>query len=582
MYEVLTQLVNSGEWEQAEKEFQKYKDIEDSWTDELAILAASIYFHKGLNEPAFDCICRGLRYNYKCYELYLLLGNYYEQKNVNQAWLCYENAELYCDNDEDLDIILQYKDAVEMNSEWNVRNTSIVILSYNLKDITMQCIESIRLNNLPSSYEIVVVDNNSTDGVREWLEEQKDIKLICNFENKGFPYGCNQGIKAAQPENNIFLLNNDTVVTPNSIFWLRMGLYEKEDIGATGSVSNYVMNGQMITQKYNTLEQYISYGIRNNIPRRNPYEKKIYLVGFALMLKRTALDNIGLLDVRFSPGQYEDNDLGIRLNYAGWKVMLCKNSFIFHYGSGGGKYVESWNSISDTNAEKLRTKWNFDIRYYTWARLEIIKLITHEPDRPIKVLEVGCGLGATLAKIKYFWPASEVKGIEIVDSVAKLGANYLDIIQGDIENMKLPYKKNYFDYIILADVIEHLHEPEETIKMLMPYLNEGGMFLCSIPNIMHVSALLPLLQGKFDYMDSGILDRTHLRFFTLDSIYKMCDRCGLVIEDLSSTDGDEMTTQEQQMLDALEKVPGIAPKEMFGVYQYVFRAGRAIGAIKYE
>ena len=161
MYGVLTQLVNSGEWEQAEKEFKKYKDIEDSWKDELAILATTIYFHKGLNEPAFDCICRGLRYNYKCYELYLLLGNYYEHKNVNQAWLCYENAELYCDNDEDLDIILQYKYAVEMNSEWNVRNTSIVILSYNLKDITMQCIESIRLNNLPSSYEIVVVDNNS-------------------------------------------------------------------------------------------------------------------------------------------------------------------------------------------------------------------------------------------------------------------------------------------------------------------------------------------------------------------------------------------------------------------------------------
>lgn len=575
MYERLAQLVNSGKWEQAEEEFELHKD--DSWTDELAILATVIYFQKGQEEKAYESIQKGLQYNYKSYELYLLLGNYYETKNVNQAWLCYENAELYCDKKDDLDVILQYKRALEGRKEWNVKKTSIVILSYNLKDITIQCIESIRQNNIVSSYEIVVVDNNSTDGIREWLENQDDIKLICNDENKGFPYGCNQGIKSAELENNIFLLNNDTVVTPNAIFWLRMGLYERDDIGATGSVSNYVMNGQLIVEKYHTLEEYIDYGVRNNIPRSNPYEKKIYLVGFALMLKREALDNIGLLDVRFSPGQYEDNDLGIRLNYAGWKALLCKNSFIFHYGSGGGKYTDSWNSVSERNAEKLKEKWKFDIRYYTWARLEIIKLITHSSDQPVKVLEVGCGLGATLAKIQYFWPMAEVKGIEIVQRVAELGANYLDIVQGNIETMKLPYEEEHFDYIILADVIEHLHEPEETIRKLIPYLKKGGAFLCSILNLMHVSALLPLLQGKLDYKDSGILDRTHIRFFTLDSIIKLFSRCGLEMEALSGTGGDEMTMKEKEMIEALEKVPYVASKESFQVYQYIFRARKNNG-----
>ena len=573
MYERLAELINAGEWERAEKEFLEHQN--DAWTDELAILASVIFFQKGQKEEAYTCIQRGLLYNYKNYELYLLLGNYYEQKNINQAWLCYENAEFFCDNQEDMEIIMQYKTALENSAEWNVQKTSIVILSYNSKELTQQCIESIRQNNLSSSYEIVVVDNHSTDGIREWLEEQKDIKLICNSENKGFPYGCNQGIKISEPENNIFLLNNDTVVTPNAIFWLRMGLYEKERIGAAGSVSNYVMNGQMIVEKYQTLAEYISFGERNNLPRKNSYEKKIFLVGFALLLKREALDNIGLLDVRFSPGQYEDNDLGIRLNYAGWQVILCKNSFIYHYGSGGGKYTESWNLISERNADKLKEKWKFDMRYYTWARREMIQLITHNPEQPIKVLEVGCGMGATLAKIQYLWQRSEVCGIEIAERVAEIGANYLDIIQGDIETMEIPYLEEQFDYIILADVLEHLYEPERAIKRLIPYLKRGGAFLCSVPNIMHVSALLPLLQGQFDYQEAGILDRTHIRFFTLDSITKLFQACGLEIEALTGTGGDELPEKEKQMMEALEKVPGIAPTKAFQVYQYIFRARKA-------
>lgn len=379
MYSRLIELINEEKWEQAEKEFELH--VSDEWTDKLAILAATLYLHKGMYEEAFESIRKGLEYNYKNYELYLLLGNYYENTNINQAWLCYENAEFYCDKEEDLEIILQYKKSLETDPDWQVKPTSIVILSYNLKDITRQCIESIKINNLKSSYQIVVVDNNSTDGVREWLQEQKEIKLICNQENKGFPYGCNQGIKASDPDNNIFLLNSDTVVPPNALFWLRMGLYENRQVGATGSVTSFAGNDQMISEKFDSVEEYYAYGIRNNVPMKHPYEKKVFLIGFALLLKRNALDEIGLLDVRFSPGQYEDDDLGVRLNLAGWQVLLCKNSYILHYGSGGGINSNLWDTLEQRNIEVFRDKWKFDIRYYTWARHEIIDLITHGCDQ---------------------------------------------------------------------------------------------------------------------------------------------------------------------------------------------------------
>lgn len=95
-----------------------------------------------------------------------------------------------------------------------IRKTSIIILTYNNLVYNRICVDSIRKYTKENTYEIVVVDNNSTDGTREWLKEQKDIVAIFNEENVGFPKGCNIGIAAAGKENDILFLNNDTVVTP--------------------------------------------------------------------------------------------------------------------------------------------------------------------------------------------------------------------------------------------------------------------------------------------------------------------------------------------------------------------------------
>ncbi len=81
------------------------------------------------------------------------------------------------------------------------------------------------------------------------------------------------------------------------------------------------------------------------------------------------------------------------------------------------------------------------------------------------------------SKIKYLWPNSSVYGIEIVERIAQIGANYLNIIPGNIESMELPYAIEQLDYIILAAVIEHLHNPEETLVRLIPYLKKRFIFV---------------------------------------------------------------------------------------------------------
>lgn len=529
-------------------------------------------------KETYEAIRNGILQNYRDYELYFKLGNYYESINLYQAWLCYENAEFYCDSEVDRQLIAEYKSNIE--SRWmKPAKTSIVILSYNLKNWCMQCIESIRQYNLSSSYEIIVVDNASTDGIREWLQEQEDITLICNEENLGVPVGYNQGIEAAQAENDILLLDDDVLLFPNSLFWLRMGLYEEEKVGATGCMSNYISanmaNGQFVEHTFSSTEDVMQYAVTHNIPEKYALEKKSFLIGFTLLLKRKALDEVGVLDTLYTPGTYEDTDLCVRLRYAGWKLYLCHNSFVFHYGQrvleDEGLWI--WSGI-ENNLEKFKQKWGFSFPYYTNANQQIISLINRDKESPIRVLEVGCGGAATLARIQYLYPGAEVKGIELVEEVVRLNRGQADVIQGNIETMQMPYEKEYFDYIIFGDVLEHLYEPEAVLCKMKPYLKKDGQFLCSIPNIMHMSALLPLLKGEFRYQKAGILDQTHIRFFTLDSIWGMLHKCGLVPTNIiPNIIESDLSEEDEELLKGLYNLPHIAPKEYFSVFQYVFSAG---------
>jgi len=193
--------------------------------------------------------------------------------------------------------------------------------------------------------------------------------------------------------------------------------------------------------------------------------------------------------------------------------------------------------------------------YYDFCRYDILAMITHNESSPINILEIGCSGGGTLAKIKDVWKNSSVKGIEIVPEIAEVGKNKgLDVICCNIEEAELPYEKESFDYIILADVIEHLREPEEVLKIILLYLKKGGSFLCSVPNIQHITIINNLIKGKFEYTDSGILDKTHLRFFTLHSIRQLFDSIGTKIEILQgitwSTNGPVLTDIMNEPIDS--------------------------------
>jgi hypothetical protein len=108
------------------------------------------------------------------------------------------------------------------------------------------------------------------------------------------------------------------------------------------------------------------------------------------------------------------------------------------------------------------------------------------------------------------------------------------VIVGDVERLSLEevFGEQRFDVILAGDFLEHLAHPLELLQKLKRYLSEGGYVVASVPNIAHGSVRLSLLQGKFEYKDIGILDRTHLRFFTLESILRLFCDAGFAIVDV--------------------------------------------------
>ena len=477
MTEKLQELINNGSYMEARNLANKmYEEGEQSET--FWILNAEIYRVEGQREAGYACITRGLQKNPYNYELYYMLGEYYKSVNMDQAYLCMEQAEYYCHQSEDVEVIHAAKEEIMQSGKCLVHPVSIVILSYNSKEIMKGCVESIRRTCPRESYELVVVDNASTDGITDWLRTQEDIVLQCNIENMGFAGGCNQGIEMASAANDIMLLNNDTVVPPNAIFWLRMGLYERKQVGAVGPLTNYAGNDQQIMGEFHTKEEYLELAAQICAPVRNAYENKVWLVGFAMIIKRSAVDKVGMLDTRYTWGNFEDNDYGMMLTQAGYELLLCYNSFIYHYGSlNMAKDKQKYLTYQKRNKKKLWEKWGFDSTQYNLADQEALTGIIEDTKKPLCILQVGCGWGATLARLKYQYSNARVYGIEESKSVARFGHYLAEITVGDVAVIQLPYQEEYFDYIVIGEAILTRSDVGLICRKLKKYLKKSGKMI---------------------------------------------------------------------------------------------------------
>lgn len=171
--------------------------------------------------------------------------------------------------------------------------------------------------------------------------------------------------------------------------------------------------------------------------------------------------------------------------------------------------------------------------YYQHDRPELVEQVDIGARR---VLDIGCGAGKVSAAIKLQRQAAEIWGVEVVPEVAQAarGNPALDhVLTGDIATLLDDMPEGGFSHIVAGDVLEHLADPWAVLQRLYDCLEPGGKFICSIPNIRNLSFAFKLFfRGRFEYSDSGVLDRTHLRFFARRDIEMMFGNAGFTDIDI--------------------------------------------------
>ncbi|MCC3378649.1 glycosyltransferase family 2 protein [Paenibacillus farraposensis] len=242
--------------------------------------------------------------------------------------------------------------------------TSIIIPTYNGLHLLKPCIEAIRTHTVDVPYEIIVVDNASNDGTDTFCEAERLINVRLP-ENRGFPAACNIGLRLASGDQFV-ILNNDVTVTPGWLSNMLAALWSDSTVGLVGPVTNYVSGIQQIHGLGGDLSSCLRFAEQNNASNPSRWQEVKRLVGFCVLLRRELMERIGLLDERFSPGHYEDDDYCLRAHLHGYKLLMCSDCFVYHQGNASFSRVDTSRikELIERNYRLFIEKWSIDPRMF--------------------------------------------------------------------------------------------------------------------------------------------------------------------------------------------------------------------------
>ena len=433
---------------------------------------------------------------------------------------------------------------------------TVMILAYNEREMVEAAVKSFRLfAEIETS--LIIIDNCSTDGLKEWAKRQVDLAYVSlDIDSIGWGKAINMVKRELHINTDLLVMEGHFLLTPQCLPRLVKLLHEEEDIGGVCGMFN----------EKNGYEKAIEMANENGDGKR---KRAMALYHGAILWRKEALEEIGDFEEHMATLSLIAEDYCLRMTKADRMLLICSNAFFWH---GGNR--NTINNEMQWEREILKKKWG--MKYFnSVCNGKLVALVEGGEDDEITVLEIGCDCGATLLEIKNRYPKAKVFGTEINKQSASFAEHFAQITINNIEDENLPFDKGTFDYIIFGDVLEHLHNPLETIKYCKDYLRQDGCIIASIPNIMHISVIANLLKGNFTYTEVGLLDKTHIHFFTCNEIIRLFDEAGFEICNLGST-VYEVSDEQNQVIDKLLSIDSSADRFMYETFQYIVKARNRI------
>ena len=239
---------------------------------------------------------------------------------------------------------------------------TIVVVTYNGLSYTQLCIDSILRRTEWPNFGLVVVDNASSDGTREYLqqlcERHPNVHYVANSANLGFAGGNNVGIRAAIGDY-ILLLNSDTIVTRGWLTRLVRHLEADASIGMVSAVTNSAGNECRIEIDYDGAEGIESFAQRRAEAFRGRVLEVRMVPLFCTLVQRSLFDAVGLLDERYGRGMFEDDDFALRVARIGKRIVCAEDVFVHHFGGMSMNRLQEWEyqGLFDANRRQFEEKW---------------------------------------------------------------------------------------------------------------------------------------------------------------------------------------------------------------------------------
>lgn len=261
---------------------------------------------------------------------------------------------------------------------------SIVIPLYNKVELTLDCLQSL-VTNTPDTdiaYEVVMVDNASSDGTRELLSSLGgDVKVILNDTNEGFGRACNAGAAAGTADYVLFL-NNDTKVMPGWLGPLVAALEQDSDLAAVQPKLLFPDGRLNDAGGLVFSDTPWRYGMNDTNPMAPQYNTRRapdYASGACLLVRKSMFDAVGGFDDIYAPAYYEDTDLSFAFRAHGWRVLYEPRSNVIHVegGTAGTDLGAGLKQYQVVNRDKFFAKWHEELKDRPVASPDVIEAWAH-------------------------------------------------------------------------------------------------------------------------------------------------------------------------------------------------------------
>jgi len=381
---------------------------------------------------------------------------------------------------------------------------SILIVAYNRLDKTKRCVESIIEYTENINYELILIDNGSSDGTFEYFKSinYNNKKIIKITKNLQFAYGISVGTKYCTGKY-IAFLNNDMIVTENWLSNILKCFESDERIGLVCTMSSNISNFQQVQFTYENHEEMKKKAANFNISDPKKWHERLRLITAGSVYKAECIHICGNFDYGFYH-DFADDDLTFHIRRAGYKTVLCKDTFVCHdHVMGTEKKPGEFEKSLKIGRENFKKKY-FGIDAWDDVNnfeIEMIRMVEPPVDKEdVHILGIDVLCGTPILEVK-----NKLREFNIFDASlsafsekAKYFVDLSTVCQGQVECDRIEYiseyfNKNQFDYILIGKEINLYSEPLKLLTDSLSLLKAGGQLLLKLRNTYDVRSFLNIL-----------------------------------------------------------------------------------------